>query len=175
MAISYRLLGRELKALREKSRESLAQVSDAVEIDVKQLANYELGQDRPNEEILLLLISHFQANETLAIKLWGLAGYNALRIGSAALPSEIVKEVEADADQPKVLFTDTVDIIVNNHGVVMNFKQHNGNHQSVTIARVGMSREHAKSVLRILETTLAQTETPNFKLPGSGNSAADKA
>lgn len=174
MAGSYRPLGRELKTLREKSHESLAQVSEAVEIDVQQLANFELGQDRPNEEILLMLVSHFQANEATAIKLWQLAGYNTMKISSAMLPQEIIQDIEAGSSEPKVLFTDTVDIIVNNHGVVMNFKQHGGNHQPITIARVGMSRDHAKSVLRILQTTLAQTETPNFKLPGSGISGTDK-
>jgi transcriptional regulator with XRE-family HTH domain len=63
----YRPLGRRLKALREKANESLAEVSGAVEIDVRELASYELGQSRPNEEVLLMLISHFSAQDDEAV------------------------------------------------------------------------------------------------------------
>jgi hypothetical protein len=49
--------------------------------------------------------------------------------------------------------------MVNNYGVVMNFMQGGSpNSSPSSVARVGMSREHAKSVLKILQTTLSQTE-----------------
>ncbi|HEY5550131.1 MAG TPA: hypothetical protein VIK37_02960, partial [Candidatus Saccharimonadales bacterium] len=35
----------------------------------------------------------------------------------------------------------------------------------IPVARVGMSREHAKSVLQILQSTLTQTEQNVAKLP----------
>jgi hypothetical protein len=41
----------------------------------------------------------------------------------------------------------------------MNFMQGGGpNAAPASVARVGMSREHAKSVLQILQATLSQTE-----------------
>ncbi len=65
-----------------------------------------------------------------------------------------------------VLFTDIVDVIVNNYGVVMNFMQNTGsNTQPAVVAKIGMSREHAKSVLQILQLTLSQTEKNILKLP----------
>jgi transcriptional regulator with XRE-family HTH domain len=64
----YRGLGRELKALRSRAKESIAEASGAVEIDEKQLASYELGQARPSEDVLLLLISHFGAKDKEAVK-----------------------------------------------------------------------------------------------------------
>ncbi|HET7827578.1 MAG TPA: hypothetical protein VFK97_01815, partial [Candidatus Saccharimonadales bacterium] len=53
------------------------------------------------------------------------------------------------------------DIVVNNYGVVMNFMQTGSANSAQTVARVGMSREHAKSILKILQATLSRTE-PNL-------------
>ncbi len=79
----FRPLGRRLKDLRDRANESLAEASGAVEIDVRQLASYELGQSLPTEEVLLLLISHFGAKEDEAVKLWELAGYT---VGKSIIP-----------------------------------------------------------------------------------------
>jgi hypothetical protein len=180
----YRPLGRRLKALRDRAKESLAEVSGAVEIDVRLLASFELGQSRPNEEVLLLLISHFCAKDDEAVKLWELAGYGvtsmqaAQTAGNNSPPSQEMRNIE----NVPILFTDVVDIMVNNYGVVMNFMQSNGpSAKPGPVARVGMSREHAKSVLQILQTTLTQTEQILPKLPDANsrtitrdNSASDE-
>lgn len=153
---SFRPLGRQLKTLRVKAQETLADTSDAVEVDVKQLAAYELGQARPSEDILLLLISHFNVRENDAIRLWQLAGYG---LGGVAVQVIDANQPMQEKTSEPVLFTDTVDIIANNHGVVMNFKQTTGKGtQPAAVAKVGMSREHAKSILKILQITLARTE-----------------
>lgn len=167
----YRPLGRQLKALRDKVNESLAEVSGAVEIDVRQLASFELGQARPTEEVLLLLISHFGARDDEAVKLWELAGYGTTKISAAQMSSDnspIQPAGDKPADNNPILFTDVVDIMVNNYGVVMNFMQSGGSSASAKprpVAKVGMSREHAKSVLQILQVTLAQTEQILPKIP----------
>jgi transcriptional regulator with XRE-family HTH domain len=153
---SFRPLGRRLKTLRVKAQETLSDTSDAVEIDVKQLAAYELGQACPGEDILLLLISHFNVRENEALRLWQLAGY-----GLSGVTVQVVEANQSQKDKTDepVLFTDTVDIIANNHGVVMNFMQTTGKaSQPSMVAKVGMSREHAKNILRIMQITLARTE-----------------
>lgn len=158
--VPYKTLGKQLKALRARSNESLAEASGAVEIDVKQLANYELGHSRPSEDVLLLLISHFGARDDEAVRLWEMAGYGMDRIPAAHQANEqnYLETLSASTDG-KILFTDVVDITVNNYGVVMNFMQGaSPNTKPSTVARVGMSREHAKSVLQILQITLNQTE-----------------
>jgi hypothetical protein len=167
----FRPLGRHLKALRDRAKESLAEVSGAVEIDVRQLASYELGQSCPTEEILLLLISHFGARDDEAVQLWELAGYTTSKAPAVQMANDNpAKETQNSMDN-KIIFTDVVDIAVNNYGVVMNFMQSSGpNAQAMVISRVGMSREHAKSVLQILQVTLAQTEGIVPKMPKRINS-----
>lgn len=170
----WKSLGKELKVLRARAKESLAEASGAVEVDVKQLASFELGQARPTEDVLMLLISHFNAKDDEAVKLWELAGYGS-STASASQPLEINLANPDTTD--KIFFTDVVDVTVNNYGVVMNFMQGAGpNKEPSSIARVGMSREHAKSVLQILQLTLTQTENPlnNQHTASSGSQAESK-
>jgi transcriptional regulator with XRE-family HTH domain len=164
---SYKQLGRKLKELRNQANETLAEASGAVEIDVRELASFELGQDRPSEEVLLLLISHFGAKDEDAIKLWELAGYSMEKIPASHLSSSEtdIERFSVDSED-RILFTDVVDVIVNKYGVVMNFMQSGSPNSTPTpVARVGMSREHAKSVLQILQVTLSKTERYVSKLP----------
>jgi transcriptional regulator with XRE-family HTH domain len=164
---TYKHLGRKLKELRTRANESLAEASGAVEIDVRELAAIELGQARPSEEVLLLLISHFGARDEDAVKLWEMAGYGMDKIPVAHLSSnEQTTNDTAAKSEKRILFTDVVDVVVNNYGVVMNFMQGGvPNTPPTPVARVGMSREHAKSVLQILQITLTQTEKKTTKLP----------
>src|SRR6476620_9549288 len=69
-------LGKHLKYGREQSKQSLAEVSGAVEIDADALERIEAGTERPHEDILLLLISYFNIQDQEAVQLWELAGYD---------------------------------------------------------------------------------------------------
>lgn len=154
----YRPLGKHLKALRSRVNESLAEASGAVEIDVRDLASYELGKSRPSEDVLLLLISHFGAKDDEAVRLWEMAGYAMDKVPAAHMEtSGNPHAVISNDDNSRVLYTDTVDIVVNRYGVVMNFMQ-NAAGKAIPVARIGMSREHAKSVLKVLQVTISQTE-----------------
>lgn len=170
----YKPLGKYLKDLRTRANESLAEASGAVEIDVRELAGYELGKKRPSEDVLLLLISHFGAKDDEAVKLWEMAGYGKEKIPASRMASAESASTQA-APASQIIFTDIVDIMVNNYGVVMNFMQAGQGNSSYSVARVGMSREHAKSVLKILHHTLSQTEqTHSGKVVSSDNNQNPK-
>jgi hypothetical protein len=175
----YNLLGKRLRALRDRANESLAQASEAVEIDVKELASYELGQACPSEDILGVLISHFSAQEDEAARLKELAGYDenkVVRMSNDIQPDMLSTTFSVDN---RILFTDIVDVVVNNYGVVMSFLQSSSpNGQPQAVAKVGMSREHAKSVLQILQVTLNQTgrnsSYPNKYISPESSNSEDK-
>jgi len=61
--------------------------------------------------------------------------------------------------------------MANNHGVIMNFMQGAGSGKSpLAASRVGMSKEHARSVLKMLEKTLDEADkAQNQKQLGGGN------
>jgi transcriptional regulator with XRE-family HTH domain len=167
----YRPLGKHLKDLRTRARESLAETSGAVEIDVRELASYELGKARPNEDVLLLLISHFGAKDDEAVQLWEMAGYTTNKTPASRMTNS--DTISAPDRDQKILYSDVVDVMVNNHGVVMNFMQSGPSKDVQVVTRVGMSREHAKSVLRILQITLSQTDNAQpYKIPSTDNKDA---
>lgn len=171
--LPYQALGKYLKRTREKLQESLAEVSGAVEIEIETLSSIESGISRPSEDILLLMISHFGIKDSEATKLLELAGYD-----NQLLSLDNLRDTE-DADKSSVMvmpvdarisYTDMVHVMVNNYGVIMNFMQSSGpNNQPLAVARVGMSREHAKSVLEVMQRTLAQSEQKSLPAPDTSS------
>lgn len=152
--LPYQPLGLRLKKLREKLQETVAEVSGAVEIDVDVLQNIESGHQRPSEDILELLISHFGIRDEDAKNLWKLAGYSEADIRADNTSSLVVLPVDT-----RITYTDMLNVMVNDYGVVMNFLQGAGpNHQPLIVARLGMSKEHARSIIELLQKTLAQSE-----------------
>lgn len=158
--LPYQNLGNRLRDMRERAKETLADVSGAVEIDVNQLTEIESGTKRPSEDILLLLMSHFNVKEDEAMQLYELAGYEErlrdrvqnLMNDEHGQPQPAVMVLPIDA---RVVYSDMVHVMVNNYGVIMNFMQGVGpNNQPMAISRIGMSKEHAKSVLEVLKKTL---------------------
>ena len=168
----YKSLGTRLKGLRQKMQESLAEVSGAVEIEVGTLSEIEEGSRRPSEEILLLIISHFAVKDDEATQLWELAGYDqkTTNTTSASSDNHSSQAVMVLPSEPRIIYTDLVHILVNNYGVIMNFMQDGGNNnQPITVSRVGMSKEHAQSVLELLQQTLASNDPK--ALPASDTSS----
>lgn len=179
----YKSLGLQLRKLRERVQESLAEVSGAVEIEIDSLSAMEQGLDRPPEDILMLLISYFDIKDEDAAKLWEMAGYSdADKAGSS-----YAMNPEGDFDKPpvtvlpgdaRIAYTDMLHVVANNYGVVMNFMQTAGpNNQPMIISRIGMSREHAQSVLEVLQKTLQHADPKKLPAPQNerqNDKASDK-
>lgn len=173
--IPYETLGSQLKRLRERSRESVAEVSGAVEIDEKDLAKIEAGNERPSEDILLLLISHFAVEDDKAAELWQLAGYDqpgepderedrSSPSGGKSQTQTLMVMID-----PRVMYSDSVEVVANQQGVVLNFSQNAPQPgQPLTVARIGMSREQAKMVMGILHQALYDIENPRRRRLGDG-------
>jgi transcriptional regulator with XRE-family HTH domain len=159
----YQKLGEELKDIRQKHHESLAEVSGAVEIDTDFLERIEGGQERPSEDVLMLLISHFNIADEDSLGLWQLAGYyfDQANIDRNPLNNDpnrgVVVMMALDS---RIVYSDDVEISVDKKGVVVNFLQHGSlNNQQIPIARVGMSHEQAKDLLRSLHQSLVNGTT----------------
>lgn len=166
----FKPLGVQLKRLREKRQESLAEVSGAVEIDPDTLQLIEQGSERPGEDILLLLISHFATKDETASKLWELAGYDQEELPMQHADNSAKEDLKSGSvsimQNTPIVYTDMVHVMVNNYGVVMNFMQTAGNSsQPLAISRIGMSREHAQSVLEILQKTLNLSDKKSLPSP----------
>lgn len=160
--VPYQALGKRLKALRQKMQESLPDVSGAVEIDIDLLLRIESGAERPSEDILQLLINHFEVNDE-AEGLWQLAGYDAPQPDHSHDAEDLAKHLRTGAVMimamdPRVIYSDQVHATANRSGVVMHFAQKTNVPQPLIAARVGMSREQAHEVVRVLQEVLSRSE-----------------
>lgn len=155
-------LGRHLKYVREQLHQSVAEVSGAVEIDEPTLERIEAGKERPAEDILLLLISHYGVQDQQAVQLWELADYDT------ETPEQIKPEAELQAGNKVVMllafdtrtvYTDGVDIEVNKAGATLTFTQAGGkSSEAAPVARVGMSIDQAERVALALQFALLKAK-----------------
>ena len=155
----YKTLGTHLKYLREQSNESLPEVSGAVEIEELLLQKIEEGRLRPDEDILLLLISHFAMPDQEAVQLWELAGYDGApdlnRSANQNTSDEVQKAVVMFMSiDPRAVYSDGIDIVCNNAGVTLSFTQDNGKPQQNIVSKVGMSYEQAERLQTALNYAL---------------------
>jgi transcriptional regulator with XRE-family HTH domain len=180
--------GAALKHLRESREKTEADLSGAVEIDVPKLKAYESGEVRPPEDILLLIIQHFDLKDDAAHELWRLAGYGDMPGDIESIIENVLnqdvssaKVVMVSPHDARIVYTDMIQISVNNFGVVVNFLQGAGpNNQPLAVSRVGMSVEHARSVMELLRKTLdqaqkaSQSKPPRQLGPGSARSKSQE-
>lgn len=166
-------LGRHLKYVREQLDRSVDEVSGAVEIDAEALERIEAGRERPAEDILLLLISHYGVEEQQAVQLWELAEYDAAAPDAIRPDADIAsgqKVVMLLALDTRTMYSDGVKIDINKSGVTMTFTQASGQSQDSPVARVGMSAEQAEEVMRTLQRAMLEAKYGGRKLlppPGS--------
>lgn len=180
----YQTLGNHLRYLREQHLESLAEVSGAVEIDEKLLASIEAGQERPAEEILFLLISHFDMQDQEAGQLWELAGYHESASAERRKQEDLLQDALSGSKpvivvvgmEGRTLYTDDLVVDTNAGGIVLNFGQLNSKQLPQTIAKVGMSYDQAEAVLQQIQHALlyAKHSAQPKLLPPSNNDSESK-
>ncbi|MGH7240869.1 MAG: hypothetical protein ACREGB_01075 [Candidatus Saccharimonadales bacterium] len=161
----YGLLGKHLKYVREQHQQSLAEVSGAVEVEEQVLERIEAGLERPEEDTLLLLISHFGVQTYEALGLWQLGQYDG------EVPEQLQPDIDAfNGSKPVVLmlafdgrasYSDGIVIDQTKAGLTLNFTQAGQQSQPQTVARVGMSYEQAAEVLQALQRSLLMARHGN--------------
>ncbi len=167
----FKMLGKVLEKYRVRCNETIAEVSGAVEIDERLMQKIEQGVEAPSEDVLMLLLSHFNIDDDQAIKLWELAGYDDTDLTSAdPFPTSDMQSnhqslVIVMPLEPRVLYSNNAIISTDANGVILNFLQtilsSNGSSQQIPIARVGMSHGQAKDLLQTLGRSLRQSNELN--------------
>jgi transcriptional regulator with XRE-family HTH domain len=161
----YQTLGKHLRYLREQQQETLADVSGAVEIDEQLYERIELGQERPAEDILMLLISHFDMQDQEAGQLWELAGYHDTQNPERKHQEELLHEALSGTKpivlvmgmDARTLYTDHVSVDRSKAGITLQFGQQTSK-QVQSIAKLGMSYEQAATVIVELQKALLRAD-----------------
>jgi transcriptional regulator with XRE-family HTH domain len=176
------MLGNHLKYLREQLKESVIEVSGAVEIDASDLERIEQGQERPTEDILLLLIQHYDMQDQEAVQLWELAGYDGdnsphrqkIEANTAAMfqNKQMVMLLAMDM---RTMYSDGIDITINQAGLTLNFTQTTGENQQTAVGRIGMSYDQAVEVMKTLEQALLRAKYLKHQRQLPGQSSDDSS
>lgn len=173
--LPFKALGQRLKSMRHRLQETMDEVSGAVEIDAATLERIEQGRERPSEDILDLLITHFGIPADEAENLWRLAGYE--------LPEDQpnTAKIMIMAIDPRVIYSDHLQANADQNGVVLNFVQKVGGPMPITAARIGMSRQQAAKVAQVIQEVLAASEPrklprqPDHDSPNSNKKQRDSS
>ena len=153
----FKNLGAHLKYVREQKSETLAEAAGAVEIDMETLERIESGHERPTEDILMLLMDHFDLQDQEAVQLWESAGYNRHEQARGRNPLEEISRnaaVVVLAMDMRTQYSDGVEVTANQSGLTMQFTQSGAGNTTQPVARVGMSYEQAEAVLATLQQAL---------------------
>lgn len=170
----YENFGKELKRIRTAAKRSLADVSQAIELDPAEFSQLEDGRLKPSQEIVSLLINHFDLAVSTASRLWRLAGYDqqlsftALDGDSSADEAEAEDQLEAflaaearpallAVNDNRAAYTDMFNLRANSYGVVVNFLQgFSQDGPPLSVGRVGMSLDHAARLAKALNETVSR-------------------
>lgn len=158
----YKAFGNRIKSLREQWHQTLGEVSDTLEIKEDLLKSIEAGNVLPEHNLLDMLISHFLLTEDQAEDLRDLAGLDEQTdnesSSSATFEDFIAKQVVMYLPvDNRIIYTDGMHANVNDHGVILQFMQQTPSSQQPNIvSKIGMSREHAEKVIKVLKQTLEQ-------------------
>ncbi len=166
----HKTFGKYLKTMRQRFQESLGEVSGAVEIAVEELDLFERGAELPNEDILMLLISHFNLGDDEAVEMWELAGYDLSvrqrlqdgeQLDSPASENQHFRPHQGQSPimmialDNRVLYTNGADIVTDDSGVVISFVQNDSSSQQrYAVSRLGMSYIQAEQLMQTLGRAL---------------------
>ncbi|CAN5422560.1 hypothetical protein BH09PAT4_BH09PAT4_02810 [soil metagenome] len=168
-------IGKELRAIRKMSGESIEVAAKQLSIDRTHLNKIELGFYPPSEELLNKILAHFsvegiKANQLRSILRRGEVehvvvegvkrkeGLMEQKI-QANDPSQSV-QVSFDPNKIQVLYSDSIMVGSTDYGLTMDIAQTApGNpQQQFIVARIGMSFDHAKKLLEAINDHLQKNE-----------------
>lgn len=166
----YQQLGEQLRHHRISTKESIAEACNALELEERALERYESGLDRPDEDLLYMLINHYRLQERNANQLWELAGYqphfsdDELLEEAMSAAKQLIMVIASDN---RSLYTDGLNIDCTKTGIQLCFTQSVGQNKTINVARLGMSFEQAQQVIKGLSVALTYAKfTPtNLLLP----------
>jgi DNA-binding XRE family transcriptional regulator len=167
------ILGSEIRKLRTEAGETLGQTAEALKVDRSHLNKIELGKYKPSEELLNRIIAHFSVKGNKVHQLRQMAGFepawqvvtgqgrkeegNAMQEQSIKQPQPPA-QVSMDPSRIQILYTDSIFVSSSEYGLVLNVAQRaDGQHHHV-VARVGMSFDHAKKLLAVMNDHLQKYE-----------------
>lgn len=192
MEIKYKDVGEKIRLLRLTHNKNLADISEAIKVDKSYLSKIENGLIRPSDKLIFKLEKYFSLSPMETNNLLQLAGFNNTAKNVTSAKSTLGNNEKEDIafkdtnkqmqdkinitvkipDNLPILYSDSIFVTGSPYGIVLDIAQRlgsTGNHNIV--ARVGISLNHCKSLLKVLSKKIIDTErlTEKIQKEESGN------
>lgn len=168
------MIGKEIRTIRKAANESLAETAEALGIDRSHLNKIELGAYKPSLQLLNTILAHFSVEGIKANQLRDLLARGPVEhvvVGSpgerstdmaqqAPVQQQPVGQVSLDPAKNPVVYTDSTFVSSTDYGLVLDVAQTVGGNpqQNFVVARVGMSFDHAKKLIEVMNDHLQKHE-----------------
>ena len=168
------ILGQELRNIRKEADQSLAEVSNALDIDRAYLNKIELGKHKPSLSLLNKILAHFSVDGVLANRLRDLLERGPVehvvvdafkKERSSDMPDAIKADqhpgqIAMDPSKTQIVYTDSTFVSSSDYGLVLDVAQTVAGNpkQQFVVARIGMSFDHAKKLLEVMNDHLQKHE-----------------
>lgn len=172
-------LGAILRDVRTSRHEKLVIVAESIGIDKTYLSKIENGHVKPSREILGKLVGYYEISDSMAAELYTRAGFNDTHFLIGKNKRKEEKEMENKSvptigdpntlqvnvpNSEPVLYSDSVFVTTNDFGVVFDFAQILGStNKHNVVARIGMSKDHAEALLKVLQDKLSKNMSERKK------------
>ncbi len=163
-------IGKALRTLRKSHGESLASLSSAIEVDRAYLNKIELDKITPSPKLLNKILVHYLVEGNDALRFKQLAGHipylvdvNEGRKEDAYMPegNQMVQnapQISINPMQTPVLFTDSTFVSSSDYGLILDIAQTVGGQQHNIVSRIGMSFDHAKKLVEVIQDHIEKNE-----------------
>jgi transcriptional regulator with XRE-family HTH domain len=168
------MLGKELRTIRKAANESLAQTAKALGIDRSHLNKIELGAYKPSLQLLNDILAHFSVEGIKANQLrdlltrgpvehvvvGGSEERNTAMAQETPVQQQPVGQVSLDPSKNPVVYTDSTFVSSTDYGLVLDVAQTVGGNpqQNFVVARIGMSFDHDKKLIEVMNDHLQKHE-----------------
>jgi transcriptional regulator with XRE-family HTH domain len=167
------VLGQELRSMRNSASESLLDTAKALGVDRTHLNKIELGSYKPSKKLLDEILAHFSVEGVKASQLRDLLKHGKVehvviggfKEGDKGMNNELQtvqqpNQVTVDPSKVQVVYTDSTIVSSSDYGLVLDVAQTvTGNpQQQFVVARIGMSFDHAKRLLEVINDHLQKHE-----------------
>lgn len=164
------LFGKKIKNIRHQKGKNLLEVANAIGVDKSFLSKLENGIRRPSPSVLNSLLNYYKLDISTFNELYELSGLPSISSHNVGIEhnlntkgKEVYKnmnqEMSSNQTGPQInvpnnlpiLYSDSVWVTASPFGLVFDYGQRVGpTNQVNVVARVGLSKEHAEALLRVL-------------------------
>lgn len=155
-------IGKAIRLYRTRNNDTLSNLAEYLGIDIGNLSKIETGKRKAPEQVLHKIAERYRLNPLEKNDLYISSGYPHYKEVNYLYMEQNQNAQQVNVQVPgnlPVLFSDVAGVTSSPFGLVFDFGQRVGSTNQVNVvARVGVSKEHAEALLKVLADKLREMQ-----------------